>query len=60
MFSFYRLVRAVLPAAALVLFHGGALAQESVSARDYMVAAANPHAVRAGIEMLAAGGKSVV
>lgn len=43
----------------LILVQQDALARDSVSASDYMVAAANPHAVAAGIEILQAGGSAL-
>ena len=57
--TFHRFVRATLLVAAFAVFHNGASAREPVSARDFMVAAANPRAVEAGVEILAAGGSAV-
>lgn len=51
-------IRTTLPLLALLLAHA-VQAREAVTADEYLVAAANPHAVRAGADILAAGGSAV-
>lgn len=49
-----------MPLLAVAVFpHHGALARDTVSASEFMVAAANSHAVEAGIEIIEAGGGAV-
>ena len=59
MHIFHKLVRATPLLAVAVFLHHGVLARDTVSASDFMVAAANSHAVEAGIEILEAGGSAV-